>query len=239
MATLTEAHRLAQLALGQQTVTQMLSLWPLLDPKDLVGSFEPWASVSYSVVNTSYIQSTELATAYYLTAREAAGIVDGFSVVPGTLSREQVYRSLFVTGPGRVLSGFSRGESWYDITDRAASSSAGAAMRLALNGGRETLLNSVIRDPRATGWSRVTSGDACEFCEMLAERGVVYSQDSADFASHDNCACSAEPEFGDESVAVRDYTPSERQLSDEQRAARNAGVREFLAGRRNAGAEDG
>jgi hypothetical protein len=36
---------------------------------------------------------------------------------------------------------------------------------------------------------------ACDFCEMLADRGAVYGEASADFEAHDHCSCSAEPVF--------------------------------------------
>ena len=43
------------------------------------------------------------------------------------------------------------------------------------------------------GYRRVTSGNACAFCSMLASRGAVYSQRGASFEAHDGCSCSPEP----------------------------------------------
>jgi hypothetical protein len=43
------------------------------------------------------------------------------------------------------------------------------------------------------GWQRVASDNACAFCEMLAARGAVYSEESADFEAHDGCTCTVEP----------------------------------------------
>jgi hypothetical protein len=53
---------------------------------------------------------------------------------------------------------------------------------------------------------------------MLADRGAVYSEATADFAAHDHCGCSAEPVYGDKSRTVRDYVPSSRSISDADRA---------------------
>ena len=54
------------------------------------------------------------------------------------------------------------------------------------------------------GWRRVASATACDFCAMLASRGVVYStEESASFEAHAPdelgrggvCSCSAEPVY--------------------------------------------
>lgn len=66
-----------------------------------------------------------------------------------------------------------------------------------LDSGRQTVLNAVKSDRKATGWERDTDGDPCSFCAMLATRGAVYrSEASADFQAHSNCKCWAEPVFG-------------------------------------------
>jgi hypothetical protein len=83
---------------------------------------------------------------------------------------------------------------------------------------RETIMESSIADPAAQGWQRVADANACAFCLMLEGRGEVYSQSSADFASHDHCGCSAEPAFEGEPIPVQPFTPSERNVSDADRA---------------------
>lgn len=197
MATLAEAHRLGQITIGQQTTAQMLSIWPLLDPQDLIASYETWAPVATSIITTQYAASSELAAAYYSTTRQLAGIVDTFvPVIAPPLSQQRILTSLLVTGPGRVLAGYQRGESWWDITDRAAASSAGSAMRLALEGGRATLMQSGRADPRQPRWARITGDNPCDFCEMLASRGAVYfTEETADFEVHDHCNCEVDIEF--------------------------------------------
>jgi hypothetical protein len=60
---------------------------------------------------------------------------------------------------------------------------------------RYTVTTSSIADPAAKGWRRVGDGKTCEFCSMLLGRGAVYTEATADFEAHDNCGCSAEPEF--------------------------------------------
>lgn len=59
---------------------------------------------------------------------------------------------------------------------------------------RLTITQSSIADPSSRGWMRVGVGE-CDFCQMLLDRGAVYSEATADFEAHDNCHCSAVPEF--------------------------------------------
>lgn len=81
-----------------------------------------------------------------------------------------------------------------------------------------TIAESSIADPAARGWQRVSDAGACDFCVMLEGRGSVYSEEGALFGAHDHCGCSAEPAFEGEPVPVRAYTPSERNISDADRA---------------------
>jgi hypothetical protein len=60
---------------------------------------------------------------------------------------------------------------------------------------RYTVAGASVEDPGARGWQRVGAG-GCDFCRMLIGRGAVYTEASADFASHDHCGCSASPVFG-------------------------------------------
>ena len=60
---------------------------------------------------------------------------------------------------------------------------------------RGTLTGSSVADPKARGWKRVGDGSSCSFCSMLLGRGFVYVEATASFQSHDNCGCSAEPEW--------------------------------------------
>ena len=101
---------------------------------------------------------------------------------------------------------------------------AGGLQRRITNGARETVRISSIEDPQAQGWQRSASG-GCAFCQMLAGRGIVYSEASADFASHDHCSCHAVPAFKGRPKLVKPYTPSERVVTTADRTR----VREYLA----------
>jgi len=85
---------------------------------------------------------------------------------------------------------------------------------------RDTITTNRRRDPEAAGWRRVSVG-GCKFCRMLADRGAVYRDETARFASHTHCHCTAEPVFkgGDvgEEADVMQYLASGRRRSVKDR----------------------
>lgn len=93
----------------------------------------------------------------------------------------------------------------------------GGLQRRIANVARETIQLSTQEDPSARGWQRHSSG-GCTFCQMLAGRGHVYSQASADFASHDHCHCYAVPVFDGHPKPVTPFTPNVGTASDADRA---------------------
>jgi hypothetical protein len=68
----------------------------------------------------------------------------------------------------------------------------GSAQKYTLAPARATVAQSAIADPAARGWQRVTAG-GCDFCVMLAGRGAVYTEATADFEAHGHCHCAAVP----------------------------------------------
>lgn len=104
--------------------------------------------------------------------------------------------SLEVTGPVAQKIAAARKKPLDEARDASFTQAAGAATRQVLTGGRKSLLTLLEEDPQALGWIRVTDGDPCAFCALLASRGPVYrSQETAAFQAHDHCACTAEPVY--------------------------------------------
>lgn len=89
---------------------------------------------------------------------------------------------------------------------------------------RDTITTNTRRDPAARGWRRVTSG-GCAFCRMLAGRGAIYRADSARFASHPHCGCTATPVFegqpGQEANALQYVASKRTRTPREKRALRD------------------
>lgn len=86
-----------------------------------------------------------------------------------------------------------------------------------LRAGRETVQRSARR------WRRVTDGNPCGFCAMVASRGPVYhSQESAE-GYHSRCGCTAEPFDGDPSEW--EPTPDEQRFIDAYRESYRTGIK--------------
>lgn len=167
-------------------------LWALLDPGDIDRTVERWLVAVLSVVRAQHAESARLAGGY-LAAFRTLEVGEPLPVMPtaADIVEDQVTTSLLVTGPFRLRHALAANLP----TTGAQAGSAAAAMRHSLAGGRDLLLETVRADPKARGWRRVASGRACSFCLMLASRGVVYREDTADFQAHDHCGCSAEVSY--------------------------------------------
>jgi hypothetical protein len=94
---------------------------------------------------------------------------------------------------------------------------------------RDTILTNRNRDPSAVGWRRIArGGKSCKLCRMLADRGAVYSDNTARFAAHGHCGCTAQPvfttnDYGDEASAMQ-YVASQARRTPEKQAR----LREYL-----------
>ncbi|SHT11530.1 Uncharacterised protein [Mycobacteroides abscessus subsp. abscessus] len=65
-----------------------------------------------------------------------------------------------------------------DLMYSGLSNSSGAAIRQAMNGGRNVTGNVVYADRKIIGYARVTDGNPCWFCALLASRGAVFRKSS-------------------------------------------------------------
>lgn len=193
---LTEQHRRGQLQARSALLRQLIAIWPLFDPERID---ETWGAVQPGVMALTTWgreQSVALASEYYQAFRVAEGATGGAAIPPASTAwRAAAAVSLEVTGPVRAKQLVAMGRP--DVRAQTLVSLSGAVSRIALNGGRETILEAVRHDRRAVGWARVTTGTPCAFCAMLASRGGVYSKRTVDFRAHDHCACSSEPVFSE------------------------------------------
>ncbi len=156
--------------------------------------------------------AASLAADWYDDLREEQGVPGRFGAVVADLPDE-----LGTT----ALAGYAAGSLYRPVPDwdAALTLTRGGMQRRIANMARGTITGSAIADPSAKGWQRVGVG-ACKqgFCDMLIARGAVYSEATADFASHDHCKCSAQPAWGGREIPVKPYTPSLRNISDADRA---------------------
>lgn len=130
-------------------------------------------------------------------------------------------------GGADVLARWSVGPLYAETPDwdAAIGRLTGGLQQKIADAARDVVTDSSIEDPDARGWQRETSG-GCEFCEMLAGRGAVFSEASADFAAHNNCECYAVPAFAGAAKPVKAYTPSLRRSSDVDRERVRSWIRD-------------
>jgi hypothetical protein len=189
--------------------TDLLVIWNRVD--SATDAETPLRDVLPALVDSYGAAAGTIAADWYDDLRAEKGIGRRFRAAPTRIDD---------TGT-QALVGWALKEATDDAAFRTLIE--GGMQRRILNFSRGTLTESAIADPSARGWQRVGSGE-CEFCALLIGRGEVYSEASADFASHDNCRCSAVPAFDGEPIPVKPYTPSQRNISDADRAR----VREYL-----------
>ncbi|WP_372344742.1 hypothetical protein [Streptomyces sp. KL116D] len=183
----------------------VLQVWrELMNPAKVDASWPAVRSALVPLVEQAREQSAALARSAYADVRSEAGVGDdGFRPKdPLPLLIERLERSLDVTGPVEFKKAIAAGKTPQQAMDAAAVRMVGTTQYLALEGGRQAMQRSISADEKATGWSRVTDGDPCAWCAMLASRGPVYksAQTAGDPRQggntyHDHCACQAWPAF--------------------------------------------
>jgi hypothetical protein len=163
--TLDQHARNAQLQLRARVVRSLLGLWPMLDMERLDATFPTWALSAGQLILDQHSASSSLAAQYLTAARYVAGVPGSPIIVPASpLPAEQIARSLRTTSVIAVKQAMTAGQTITQASANAFVLSSGAASRLVLNGGRDTVVQSVKADPRARGYQRVTSGKPCEYC---------------------------------------------------------------------------
>lgn len=198
-ARLTESYRTSQARVaGAAAGRALLAFRALLDPSALDRSFPTYVAAAGLILQNARSEAAALGGAYYATHRTASGVTGPRVVIAyaNPLPLEQVTASLLFTGPITVKRNLARGNELPAALQAAEAATAGAFYRHTANAGRDTILNTARRDPRALGWARVTDGSPCAFCAMLASRGAVYqSESTAGDAYHDRCGCFAAPVY--------------------------------------------
>lgn len=169
-----------------------------------------------ALIGTYGAAAAVLAANWYDDLREKTGVKGRFTAVPADIRD---------TG-AHALVGWALTEA-QDYGTFQTLIEGGVQRRIA-NFSRSTVVGSSLADPKAEGWQRTGSG-RCAFCAMLIARGAVYrSESTADFSAHDHCHCSAVPAWGGQPIPVRPYTPTNRNITDADRARVKAWIAKNL-----------
>lgn len=183
---------------------------------DAAKAREPLYDILPALIDTYGSAARALAAEWYDEARAKAGVSGAFTAIPAEITDLGV----------PALIGYAESKAT-DYTSFRTLVEGGMQRRIA-NFSRGTVIGSAVRDPKAEGWQRVGTG-ACAFCSLLISRGAVYrTEESADFASHDHCHCSAVMVWSGEARAVRPYTPTNRNITDADRARVRAWIAKNL-----------
>lgn len=228
---LTAAHRQAQAQIATVTAISMLRLWPLLGQGQDESATARWITFALQIIRAQRTKSANLAGAYLTRYRalELPGAPPITISPAAAIDEQRVVASLMATGPVRLRNEIQKRvqaevarqlPAEVDTTKvrvpsrgitlspqrmtEIANGSAGAAVRHVRDGARDTAGGVIKTDKRVLGYIRVTDGDPCFWCAMLASRGPVYQDDSFDESNerffgpgnaraHDHCGCDLRP----------------------------------------------
>lgn len=188
-ALLTAQHRRAQIQLRAAALRDFIAVWPLWDGQP--GSFARLISATVPVVRAHHRLSAAVAAAYYQSFRAAENAPGAPTPKLATLNEDALAGTLYLTGRDMTRRAIAAGQSPQAAMRTALVRTSGTVARFALAGGRDTLVASTRDDRHASGYRRVLSPGACEFCQQIAAEGAS----DGDFEAHDHCGCVAEPNF--------------------------------------------
>jgi hypothetical protein len=126
----------------------------------------------------------------------AAAVETTFAALAKERAEEQIRTVVGASARGGVYQALKSGQPFRQAMRHGAVRVSGDIARLVLLGGSDTITGEARRSKLR--FARVTSGDPCAFCAMLASRGPVYwSEETASFEPHGNCSCQPEIEYGE------------------------------------------
>lgn len=231
---LTEAHKLAQIGVGARAAAEAYILWNRLDINDMDGSTPYWLASNVRAVNQRMVQSQSVAGAYLNDYRQAE-IGLAARVVLG--APKGTADALFFAGPVRIKRLIAGGMGAQEAYDSAFTKFGGMVRRQSMMGGRLTVARTAGADRRAVGWRRVTDGNPCAFCAMLASRGPVYKDAAAadGLMYHAHCGCSAEPAYSNAWTPTADEEQYLQAYTDARYAEEKRSTKDVLKAMRQSG----
>lgn len=194
-------YRAAQIGLTRLLVRDVRGLRRLILPSRLRESVPDWLAAMNAVVAQYARTSTALAAEFYDAQREAAGVPGPFTVPVAdpppeeqtTASLRWATKDLWPREPEEATP--AQLEPMDVRLAQAQKKAERVAQKLVADTGRGTVREAVRQDRQAVAWARAAALGACYFCKVLATRGAVYEQDTADFRAHDGCHCGVVPVF--------------------------------------------
>ena len=227
---LTRTYRRQQVSLAQRAIAEGLLLWRALDPQDIPGTSPTWTALTIRSILTFRRLSALLAARYMQAFRVAevgaplppgdglVAIGNGAVIPAGATTfddkvRDALGAALRINGPVALQRALDRGQDTEQAAAKAYARTVGVIEKGVLDGGREVQTGIIRADRDVVAVARVTSGDACAFCTMLASRGFDYSTEkAAGFKAHGKCACTTEVLYAG---AEPNLPPSSRKAAEQ------------------------
>lgn len=203
------AHRRQAVTLRSRSLRDALVLWALLDPEKMTATFPTWLAAQSALIRRDNARSATLAASYLKAARLASGVPGSPEIhMASEPPAPQIAAAMQATARAGYYAALRYGRTPEQARKVALVKTLGSTGRLILAGGRDTVRGSLVADRKGRGWRRITGSKPCEFCELLAGRGAIYSAETVDFRAHDHCACTAAAVYSDRPVPVLDALPA-------------------------------
>jgi hypothetical protein len=195
---LTEFYRGQMSALRATVIKEVWQLFPAWNPAE-AGSYKAMEDALVLLTQARAARAAQLASRYYSLFRlieggeKAAYVAKLFPVAAEAIIRTAIGAS----ARGGTYKALTSGKTMEQALRNGLVRTIGAVTKQVSDTGRYTLIEAVQNDQRALGWTRVTGGNPCAWCAMLASRGPVYKgdADSIEIWDHDHGDCSAEPAY--------------------------------------------
>lgn len=186
--------------IAQHVTDSVKVMWDrLVDPEHFSDSWRRLGPIVQGIVDTHHQMSAADASQYYGLSRAVSGFyganVPGANVDPGYINHV-----VNVMGNGQFYH-FLKEEDAPTASVLARDALSGSAVRLVMNGGRNTVTRAAANDPSAMGWERIIEPRSCSYCSRLAASGGMSKTTSDKFHAHDDCQCLARVIFRGQSSA--------------------------------------
>lgn len=187
----TTEHRERVAAVRAATLAQIVRTWPLIDTADIDATSDHWYEVASRIVLAGRNQTTTEAAEYVRAFSVAEAGYEIMAVPAAPLDDVRLRARLYGAGPWTMKRRIGQGRTLTQAKADALATLAGEVTRTVVEGSRDTVLETARA--KAMRWQRITDGDPCAFCALLASRGAVYrTHESSHFAAHRDCGCTAE-----------------------------------------------
>jgi hypothetical protein len=206
---LVEAHQADLATLTRQAERDLAALWQHITSPDVAR--DVLMDVLPDYVSFYGSAAATLGADWYDELREAEDVPGSFRAIPVEPPDREQAQALARWGIGPLFQPEPNVEAALTLLQ-------GGLQRIVANADRDSVALSAIDDPRADGWQRLGIGANCGFCNMLISRGAVYTKATVRFGAHDHCNCYAAPAFKGHPRRVLPYKPTERLVTDADRA---------------------